>query len=105
MGLSARRSAQLGIGDGDRPETGDGRQQRFFFRTKGTVLPRVNEDSAVGAGGAERSGQQHPGGDEVAQGMTHRIYGNRNGLSRGNGTQSQVGGKLKTSAVIAGPNR
>ena len=105
LGLSAGGSAEFGVGNGHGSKAGHRCEQRLFLGAEGALLPRIDQNSALGAGSTNGSGQQHSGGDQVAEGVGDGIDGHGDGSHRQRSRGKQVGGELQPLAVIASAHR
>ena len=96
---------QFGMRHGNGAEAGDGRHQRFFFRGENAILARIDQDRALRARGAERSGDQHSGRNQIAQRVHIGADGERDRLSGGDGALRQIGREPEGLPVMTGAGR
>ena len=105
MSLGTCGSAEFGVRNGDGSKTRYSRQQRLLLWAKITLLPRVDQDRTVGAGGADRNGQQHSGRNQVPESMAGGVNGHRDRLPRAHCASSQLSDELEGFTVVTGANR
>ena len=103
--LRMRRGMEFRMRHGDRAETGNRRHQRLFFRGENAVLARIDQDRALGARGAERSGDQHSGRNQIAQRVHIGADRKSDRLSRGHRALRQIGREAQRLPVVPGAGR
>ena len=103
--LRMRRGVQFRMGHGDRPETGNHRHQCLFFRREDPLLPGIDQNRALSARSAKRSGDQHSGRNQIAQGVHIGADRKCNRLSRRHCALRQVRREAQRLPIVPRPCR
>ena len=89
VGLGTRHAVQLGVGDGDRPKAGQGRNQGFVFLGKRVGGTGVDENCALRARGTK--GRRHQNsGRRIFSEVRGAVDAHRNALAGGDGASGDL---------------
>ncbi len=105
MRLGVGRGVEFRVGYGDRAEAGNGRHQSFLFQRENAVLSRIDQDRALGPGGAKGSRDQHAGRNQIAQRVHVGANGDGDGFAGGDRALGQIRSETDGLAVVAGARR
>ena len=95
MGLGAGHAVQLGVGDGDRAKSRQGRNQGFVFLSEGVAEAGIDQNGALGAGGAKGRGDENSRGRIVSE-MRGAVDAYGDALAGGDG----AGGDFEGGAEV-----
>ena len=103
MGLFPGGGVELGIGDGDRPKTGNRGNQRFFFPTKNAFVAGIYQDCPLGERSSKRSRNQHTRRNQVAESVAGGINGDADRLAGSNRPHGQICREMEALAIVTRP--